>query len=310
LEFALHAGIGQFNVESEAELELLNELAIAHGIHAPVALRLNPDVDARTHAKISTGTAETKFGIPWTRAREVYARAATLAGIRIAGVDVHIGSQISELAPFEQAFAKLAELIATLRADGHAIARADLGGGIGVPYNTSAHTPDLKAYSEIVAKFAREARVTLVLEPGRIIAASAGILVCRVIYIKEGEARCFAILDAGMNDLLRPALYGAHHEIVCVAPRENAPLETYDVVGPVCETSDIFGKNYRLPQLCAGDLVAVLMAGAYGAAMASAYNARTPAAEVLVKGAQWCVVRPKMSDDEFLGLDRVPAWIE
>lgn len=310
LEFALQADIGQFNVESEPELELLNDLAMARGARAPVALRLNPDVDARTHAKISTGTAETKFGIPWTRAREVYARAASLPGIRIAGVDVHIGSQITELEPFEQVFAKLVELIAALRADGHAIPRADLGGGIGVLYDANARAPNVKAYGEIVARFARESKVPLILEPGRVIAASAGVLVSRVTYVKQGEARCFAILDAGMNDLLRPALYGAHHEIVCVAPRENAPLETYDVVGPVCETSDIFGKDYRLPQLGAGDLVAILMAGAYGAAMASAYNARTPAAEVLVKGAEWSVVRPKMSDDEFLGLDRLPPWLE
>jgi diaminopimelate decarboxylase len=310
LEFALGAGIGQFNVESEAELELLSELAAGRSVRAPVALRLNPDVDARTHAKISTGTAETKFGIPWTRGRDAFARAESLPGIRIAGVDVHIGSQITELASFEQAFAKLAELIATLRANGHEIARADLGGGIGVSYNSDAHAPDLKAYADAVANFVRKANVALILEPGRVIAASAGILVARVTYVKEGEARCFAILDAGMNDLLRPALYDAHHEIVCVAPREDAPTEAYDVVGPVCETSDIFGKDYRLPRLRAGDLVAILMTGAYGAAMASAYNARTPAAEVLVKGAEWSVVRPKMSDDEFLGLDRLPPWLE
>jgi diaminopimelate decarboxylase len=310
LELGLRAGICQFNVESEAELELLSELAIAMDTSAPVALRLNPDVDARSHAKISTGTAETKFGIPWTKARDVYARAATLSGIRIAGVDVHIGSQIAALAPFEEAFAKLATLIAALRADGHTIERVDLGGGLGVSYGDDAAMPDLNAYGTLVARFARDANVSLILEPGRIIAASAGILIARVIYVKEGEARRFAILDAGMNDLLRPALYGAHHEIVCVAPREGDPLETYDVVGPVCETSDIFGKDYRLQRLRAGDLVAILMTGAYGAAMASAYNARTPAAEILVKGAEWSVVRPKKSDDEFLGLDRLPAWLE
>lgn len=310
LELALGAGIAQFNVESEAELELLNELAVARDARAPIALRLNPDVDARTHAKISTGTAETKFGIPWTRARAAYAHAATLPGIRVAGVDVHIGSQITALGPFEAAFAKLAALIAVLRADGHAIPRADLGGGLGVSYDANAPAPNMKAYGNIVARFAQESDVSLILEPGRVIAASAGILVSRVVYVKGGEARRFAILDAGMNDLLRPALYGAHHEIVCVMPREGAPIEAYDIVGPVCETSDIFGKDYRLPQLRAGDLVAILMTGAYGAAMASAYNARTPAAEVLVKGADWSVVRPKMSDDEFLGLDRLPAWLE
>jgi diaminopimelate decarboxylase len=310
LDLGLRAGIHQFNAESEPELEALSEIADATGATAPVAIRVNPDVDPRTHAKISTGMAETKFGIPWQRAREAYARAAALPGLKVVGVDVHIGSQITELEPFAEAFARLAELIAQLRADGHDIARADLGGGLGVPYRTQEpEPPDPKAYGEMIARATRGLNVSLILEPGRLIAANAGILVARVIYVKQGDEKCFAVIDAGMNDLLRPALYGAHHAIVCVAPRRPDGSETYDVVGPVCETSDIFG-TYDLPRLQSGDLVAVLTVGAYGAAMASAYNARTPAAEVLVHGDRWSVVRPKMSDDEFLGLDRLPPWLE
>jgi diaminopimelate decarboxylase len=309
LELGIRAGIHQFNAESEPELEALSEAASAGRATARVAIRVNPDVDARTHAKISTGMAETKFGVPWRRAREAYGRAASLPGLKIVGIDLHIGSQITELEPFEEAFARAAELIALLRADGHDIARADLGGGLGVPYRAQdPEPPDPKAYGEMIARLTRGLNVSLILEPGRLIAANAGILVSRVIYVKDGEQKRFAVIDAGMNDLLRPALYGAHHAIVCVAPREQDGTEAYDVVGPVCETSDIFG-TYDLPQLRPGDLVAVLTVGAYGAAMASAYNARTPAAEVLVKGDRWSVVRPKMSDDEFLGLDRLPPWL-
>jgi diaminopimelate decarboxylase len=309
LALGVRAGIHQFNVESEPELEALSKIAGTAGIIAPIAIRVNPDIDARTHAKISTGRSENKFGIPWRRARDAYAHAAALPGLKIVGIDLHIGSQITELDPFAQAFARVAELIARLRADGHDIARLDLGGGLGVPYKSSdPEPPNPAAYGEMIARLTRGLDVSLILEPGRLIAANAGILVSRVIYVKHSETKCFAILDAGMNDLLRPALYGAHHEIVCVAPRADAPTQTYDVVGPVCESSDSFG-TYELPQLQAGDLVAILTVGAYGAAMASAYNARTPAAEVLVNGAAWSVVRPKMSDDEFLGLDRLPAWL-
>jgi diaminopimelate decarboxylase len=309
LELGLHHRIHQFNVESEAELECLSEVAAAAGAIAAVALRINPDVDARTHAKISTGMAENKFGIPWSRARAAYARAASLPGLAVVGVDMHIGSQITELEPFEQAFARIAELIVLLRSDGHPIARADLGGGLGVAYRPDAAPPDLTAYGATIERLARRLGVSLILEPGRVIAASAGVLVSRVIYIKQGESTRFVILDAGMNDFLRPALYDAHHEIVCVRPRAAAPTETYDVVGPVCETSDVFGKGYRLPQLAAGDLVAILMTGAYGAVMASAYNARPPAPEVLVKGADWSVVRPRMSDDAAIASDRIPPWL-
>jgi len=310
LELGVRAGIHQFNVESEPELELLSEVAAGLGEEAPITIRINPDVQARTHAKIATGTAETKFGIPWRRAREAYARAASLPGLKIVGVDVHIGSQITELEPFEEAFMRVAELIARLRGDGHNIARADLGGGLGVPYRESdPEPPDPKTYGEMIARLTRGLNVSLILEPGRLIAANAGVLVSRVIYVKQGETKQFAVIDAGMNDLLRPALYGAHHEIVCVAPRPGAVEEIYDVVGPVCESSDIFREDYHLPQLKSGDLVAIKTVGAYGAVMASAYNARPPAPEVLVKGAERSVVRPRMSDDDFIGLDRLPPWL-
>jgi diaminopimelate decarboxylase len=311
LALGLEAGIRQFNVESEAELELLSDVAGAAGRTASIAIRVNPDVDARTHAKIATGTAETKFGIPWGRAREAYARAAALPGLQVAGVDVHIGSQIAELAPFEEAFARLIELVALLRGDGHRISSLDLGGGLGVRYgDTGPEPPKLPAYGEMIARLTRGLNVSLILEPGRAIAADAGVLIARVIHVKDGERKRFAILDAGMNDFIRPALYGAHHEIVSVVSPDGAPQEIYDVVGPVCETSDIFARDYRLPPLATGDLVAILKTGAYGAAMSSAYNARPPAAEVLVKDHRWSVVRPRMSDDVLVGLDRIPPWLD
>jgi len=309
LELGMRAGIHQFNVESEPELEALSAMAASAGAMAQVAIRVNPDIDARTHAKISTGGAETKFGIPWTRARQAYARAASLPGLEICGVAVHIGSQITEPEPFEQAFARVGELIAMLRSDGFHIARLDLGGGLGVSYRSGNTSLDLAAYAQTVACLTRGLDVSLTLEPGRTIAADAGILVSRVIAIKDGETERFAVIDAGMNDLLRPALYEAYHEIVCVHPQEGRGERTYEVVGPVCETSDSFGLQ-ELPPLESGDLVAILKTGAYGAVMSSAYNARTPAAEVLVSGRQWCVVRAKMSDDEFIGFDRIPTWLE
>ncbi|MBI1330730.1 MAG: diaminopimelate decarboxylase [Alphaproteobacteria bacterium] len=308
---ALEAGIHQFNVESEPELDALSEVAVSLGKSAPVTIRINPDVDAKTHAKITTGTAETKFGIPWERARAAYALAAKLPGLSIVGVDMHIGSQITELLPFEQAFGRLAEMITLLRADGHAIARADLGGGLGVPYRASNEPPpDPAAYGALATKLAKEQGVDLILEPGRLIAANAGILLARVTYVKEGAAKKFLILDAGMNDLMRPALYDAYHEIVPVSePAPDAPRAHYDVVGPVCETTDIFASDRELPCLNSGDVVAFMTAGAYGAVMASAYNARPPAPEVLVKGAAWSIVRPRLSDDALLELDRIPDWL-
>jgi len=311
MTLALEAGIYQFNVESEPELQALSEVAVALGKTAPITLRVNPDVDAKTHAKITTGTAETKFGIPWSRARAAYALAAKLRGIRIVGVDVHIGSQIVDLEPFELAFGKVAALAAQLRADGHTIERLDLGGGLGVPYiQDNTPPPDPTAYGAMAARVTKDLGCQLILEPGRLIAANAGILVSRVLYIKRGEQKTFAIIDAGMNDLIRPAMYDSHHEIVRVnEPRPDAPRLRYDVVGPVCETSDIFAADRDLPELKAGELVAILTAGAYGAVMSSAYNARPPAPEVLVKDGQWSVVRPRMDDDALFGSERIPDWL-
>ena len=309
---ALAAGIFQFNVESEPELTALDEVARSMGKRAPIALRINPDVDAKTHAKISTGHADTKFGIPWSRAREVYALARTLGHVEIVGVDVHIGSQITELAPFEAAFARVVDFVGELRRDGHAITRLDLGGGLGVPYRIDNQPPpDPAAYGAMAARLTKGLNAQLILEPGRMIAANAGILVARVIYAKKGETKEFLILDAGMNDLVRPAMYDAYHDVVPVEePKPGAPCTRYDVVGPICETTDIFAADRDLPRLKDGDLVAILTAGAYGAVMSSAYNARPPAAEVLVKGAEWAVVRPRMDDDALVAADRIPSWLE
>ena len=311
MTLALEAGIYQFNVESEPELQALSEVAVALGKTAPITIRVNPDVDAKTHAKITTGTAETKFGIPWSRAREAYKLAATLKGIRVVGIDVHIGSQIVDLEPFELAFKKVVELTGLLRADGHKITRLDLGGGLGVPYVTDNEPPpDPSAYGALATRITKDTGCQLILEPGRLIAANAGILVTRVLYIKKGEAKTFAIVDAGMNDLIRPALYDSHHEIVRVnEPAPDAPRGRYDVVGPVCETSDIFAADRELPELESGDLVAILTAGAYGAVMSSAYNARPPAPEVLVKDEAWSIVRPRMDDDALFGSERIPDWL-
>jgi diaminopimelate decarboxylase len=311
MKLALDAGIYQFNVESEPELRALNEVAAGMGAIAPVTIRVNPDVDAKTHAKITTGTAETKFGIPWSRARDAYRLAATLKAVRVVGIDMHIGSQIVELEPFERAFRKLAELARLLRADGHEIARLDLGGGLGVPYVTdNVPPPDPGAYGAMATRITKDLGCQLILEPGRLIAANAGILVTRVLYIKQGEAKTFAIVDAGMNDLIRPALYDSHHDIVRVnEPAADAARRRYDVVGPVCETSDIFAADRDLPELKSGDLVAILTAGAYGAVMSSAYNARPPAPEVLVRHAQWSVVRPRQDDDALFGSERIPDWL-
>jgi diaminopimelate decarboxylase len=311
LAAALQAGIYQFNVESEPELHALDDVAASLGRRAPVAFRINPDVDAKTHAKISTGHAETKFGIPAGRVREAYAEAAKLKHIEIVGVDVHIGSQITGLEPFAAAFSRVVELVKILRADGHAIARIDLGGGLGVPYRTdNAPPPDPAAYGALAADITKGLGARLILEPGRLIAANAGILVSRVIYSKRGEKRNFLIVDAAMNDLVRPALYDAFHDIVSVRePSHDEPRERYDVVGPVCESTDIFAADRELPVLKADDLVAILTAGAYGAVMSSAYNARPPAPEVLVNGGDWAVVRPRMDDDAYLAIERIPDWL-
>ena len=308
---ALEAGIYQFNVESEPELAALNDVAAGLGLRAPTTLRINPDVDAKTHAKITTGTAETKFGIPFTRAREAYAHAAAHPHIEIVGIDVHIGSQITDLEPFEAAFKRVAELVKTLRADGHSITRLDLGGGLGVPYeNSNMPPPDPDAYGKMVSRVTKDLGCSLSFEPGRLIAANAGVLVSRVIYVKQGEAKTFLIIDAGMNDLIRPALYEAHHEIAAVVePAVGSPRPKYDVVGPVCETSDLFAADRPLPELKSGDLVAILSAGAYGAVMASDYNARPAAAEVLVAGEHWGIVRPRETYADLIAKDRIPDWM-
>lgn len=307
----LEAGIYQFNVESEPELIALDAVARSLQRRAPVTLRINPDVDAKTHAKITTGTAETKFGIPYRHAREAYGHAARLSNIDIVGIDVHIGSQITELEPFETAFRRIGELIASLRADGHCITRLDLGGGLGVPYEkTNTPPPDPVAYGAMVGRVTKDFGCVLCFEPGRLITANAGILVSRVIYVKRGDTKTFVIIDAGMNDLIRPALYEAYHEIVPIQqPPVGATLKTYDVVGPVCETSDLFACERALPELKSGDLVALLSAGAYGAVMASDYNCRPRIAEVLVHGAQWGIVRPRETYADLIAKDRIPDWL-
>jgi diaminopimelate decarboxylase len=312
MALALDAAIHQFNVESEPELLALSEVAVAKGVDAPIAIRVNPDVDARTHEKISTGKKENKFGIPWSRAREIYAQAASLPGIRIVGVDVHIGSQLTDLEPFREAFARVVGLVETLRADGHDIRRLDLGGGLGIPYESATEAPPSPAhYAELVRELTASIDCEIVLEPGRLIAGNAGILVSSVIYVKEGESRRFVILDAAMNDLLRPSLYDAYHEIIPVrAPADGTTLEAVDVVGPVCETGDVFAKARKLPPLAEGDEVAILSAGAYGAVMASTYNSRPLVPEVLVNGDGFAVIRPRPDIKALIAQDALPPWLE
>ncbi|MCL4188733.1 MAG: diaminopimelate decarboxylase [Rhodobacteraceae bacterium] len=311
MRIALSGGIRQFNVESEAELRALSEVASGLGTSAPVALRVNPDVDARTHDKISTGRKEDKFGIPLARARAVYAEAAALPGIAVVGVDMHIGSQLTDLAPFEAAYGRLAELVPLLRADGHAIGRLDLGGGLGIPYAASNAPPPLPAeYGAMVARTLGHLGCEIEVEPGRLIVGNAGVLLARVIYVKEGEGRRFLILDAAMNDLVRPAMYGAHHDIVPVdAPAAGAAAAPFDVVGPVCESSDTFARGRMLPDLAEGALVAFRSAGAYGAAMASEYNARPLVPEVLVRDDHFAVIRARPTFDDLIGRDTLPPWL-
>ncbi len=308
---ALEGGIRQFNVESEPEMVALSEVAVSLGKAAPITIRVNPDVDAKTHAKIATGKSENKFGIPIARAREVYAMAAELPGIDVIGIDVHIGSQLTELAPFEAAFTKVAELTETLRADGHDIRRLDLGGGLGIPYERVNEAPPLPFdYGALVRRTVGHLGCEIEIEPGRLVAGNAGLLVSRVTYAKSGEGRDFLILDAAMNDLIRPAMYDAHHDMVPVI--ESAPgVETrpWDVVGPVCETGDTFARGRDLPPLAEGDLVAFRSAGAYGAVMASEYNARPLIPEVLVKDDQFAVIRRRPTYDEMIARDSIPEWL-
>ena len=311
MRLALHHGIRQFNLESEPEMRALSEVAQAMGATAPVTIRVNPDVDAGTHHKIATGKSENKFGIPLVRARAAFAEAASLPGLRVVGVDVHIGSQLTDLAPFEAAYAKVAELALALRTDGHAIERLDLGGGLGIPYARSNEVPPLPAeYGAVIRRTVGHLGCEVVIEPGRLVAGNAGILLSRVTYVKEGEDRTFLILDAAMNDLIRPAMYDAHHEIVPVEePGSGARLRDVDVVGPVCETGDTFARARAMPPLAEGDLVAFRSAGAYGAVMASEYNARPLVPEVLVQGDQFAVIRGRPSYDEMIARDSVPPWL-
>ncbi|WP_095084874.1 diaminopimelate decarboxylase [Mesorhizobium sophorae] len=311
MDFALSAGILCFNVESEPELELLSARAAALGKVAPISLRINPDVDAKTHKKISTGKAENKFGIPWQRARQVYARAAQLPGLKITGIDTHIGSQITELQPFDDAFALLVDLVGALRADGHAIEHIDLGGGLGIPYRIDNNPPPLPdAYAQIVRKHVTKLGLKVMFEPGRLIVGNAGILVSEVIFVKEGDAKNFLVVDAAMNDLIRPTLYDAFHDIrPVVQPPADTPRMMVDVVGPVCETGDYLGLDRDLPRLKAGDLIAVSTAGAYGAVQAGTYNTRLLVPEVLVDGDRFHIVRPRLTYDDLIGLDSVPDWL-
>ncbi|GLQ82095.1 diaminopimelate decarboxylase [Mesorhizobium huakuii] len=311
MDLALEAGILCFNVESEPELELLSARATALGKVAPISLRINPDVDAKTHKKISTGKAENKFGIAWQRARQVYARAATLPGIKVTGIDTHIGSQITELQPFDDAFALLVDLVGALRADGHSIEHVDLGGGLGIPYRVDNNPPPLPdAYAQIVRKHVTKLGLKVMFEPGRLIVGNAGILVSEVIFVKEGDAKNFLVVDAAMNDLIRPTLYDAFHDIrPVVQPPADTPRMMVDVVGQVCETGDYLGLDRDLPRLKAGDLVAVSTAGAYGAVQAGTYNTRLLVPEVLVDGDRFHVVRPRLTYDDLIGLDSVPDWL-
>ena len=308
---ALTGGIRQFNVESEPEMRAISEVAMSLGVTAPITIRVNPDVDAKTHAKIATGKSENKFGIPIARAREVYAEAAALPGLDVIGIDVHIGSQLTKLEPFAAAYRKVAELTEVLRADGHDIRRLDLGGGLGIPYTRSNEAPPLPSqYGDLIRETVGHLGCEIEIEPGRLVAGNAGLMVSAVIYVKSGEGRDFLILDGAMNDLIRPAMYDAHHDIVpVIEPAPGTEQQPYDIVGPVCESGDTFAKQRMMPPLTAGDLVAFRSAGAYGAVMASEYNSRPLIPEVLVKGNQFAVIRRRPTFDEMINRDTLPEWL-
>jgi diaminopimelate decarboxylase len=311
IAFAIDTGILCFNVESEPELKAISEIASQKGRTAPVAIRINPDVDAKTHAKITTGKSENKFGIPYERARAVYAEAADLPGIRVTGVDMHIGSQVTDLEPFNAAYERLADLVRALRADGHAIDHVDAGGGLGIPYRLDdPPPPDPAAYAAIVKKRLGNLGAQILFEPGRLFVGNAGILVSEVLYLKQGAAKNFLIVDAAMNDLIRPTLYEAHHDIKPVVEvKARGATMVADVVGGICETGDYLALGRTLPQLASGDLIAIMTAGAYGAVQGGTYNTRPLAAEVLVNGREWAVVRPRQTYDELIGLDRIAPWL-
>jgi diaminopimelate decarboxylase len=310
LALAVDEGILCINIESEPELDMLSAIAAGKGRSATISVRVNPDIDPKTHHKIATGKAENKFGIPISRARDVYAHAAKLPGIKVAGVDMHIGSQITDLVPFGDAFALLAEFVRELRADGHSISHVDLGGGLGIPYrDNNEPPPHPEAYADVVKRATRDLGCRLIFEPGRLIVGNAGILVTRVLFMKHGEARNFVVVDAAMNDLIRPTLYDAHHEICPVKEAGSGRRIRADVVGPVCESGDFLARERDLAEPAGGDLLAVMSAGAYGAVQSSTYNSRPLVPEVLVNGSEWAVVRPRLEVDQLIALDRMPAWL-
>jgi diaminopimelate decarboxylase len=311
LAAAVDEGILCVNVESDLELDLLSGIAVAKGRTVDISVRVNPDIDARTHAKIATGRAENKFGIPISRARDSYAHAARLPGLRVVGVDMHIGSQITELEPFHDAFALLSEFVRVLRADGHRITHVDLGGGLGIPYrDDNEPPPDPEAYAQVVKRATRDLDCKLIFEPGRVIVGNAGVLVTRVLYVKRGDAKTFVIVDAGMNDLLRPTLYEAHHEIrAVVEPTAQARQIVADIVGPVCESGDYLALDRALPEPQPGDLIALMSAGAYGAVQAGTYNTRPLVPEIMVRGTEWALIRPRVDVVDLLALDRLPPWL-
>src|SRR5665213_3272358 len=311
LALAIDEGILCVNVESEPELEMLSSIAKSKGRSAHISVRVNPDIDAKTHHKIATGKAENKFGIPLSRAREVYARAAKLPGVKVAGVDMHIGSQITDLDPFGHAFALLADFVRTLRGDGHTISHVDLGGGLGIPYRDDNEPPPRpEDYAKVVKHATRDLNCRLIFEPGRLIAGNAGVLVTRVMFVKQGEAKTFVVVDAAMNDLIRPTLYDAYHEIWPVKePGAGAARIRADVVGPVCESGDFLALDRDLVEPGRGDLLAVMSTGAYGAVQAGTYNTRALVPEVLVKDNEWALVRPRLEVDQLIALDRMPAWL-
>ncbi len=311
MEAALTGGIRQFNLESEPEMRRLSKVAARLGVTAPVTVRVNPDVDAKTHEKISTGKSENKFGIPIAKAREVYAEIASLTGLDAIGIDVHIGSQLTDLQPFEDAYRMVADLTRTLRADGHDIRRLDLGGGLGIPYQRSNTAPPLPVeFGELVKRTVGDLGCEIEIEPGRLISGNAGIMVSEVIYVKSGEGRDFLILDSAMNDLIRPSMYSSYHEIVPVRePVAGVEMQPYDIVGPVCESGDTFAKQRQMPPVQAGELVAFRSAGAYGAVMSSEYNTRPLIPEVLVHGHQFAVIRPRPTFDEIINRDIIPEWL-
>ncbi|MDH3335367.1 MAG: diaminopimelate decarboxylase [Rhodospirillaceae bacterium] len=312
IAMALDVGIRQINVESVPELEAIDRIATAKGVKAPIALRINPDIDAGTHAKITTGKLENKFGIEWTMAHEIYARASKMNGINAKGLAVHIGSQLHDMEPFRKAYERMGDLVAMIRKDGLVVETLDLGGGFGIPYGDETHPiAGVEDYARIVRETVGDLGVEYIFEPGRMIVGNAGVLASKVVYVKEGSTKTFVIVDAAMNDLIRPTLYGAHHEIV--PAREPAPdaenIEA-DVVGPICETGDVFAKGKTIVRPRTGDLLAVRTAGAYGAVQSSTYNSRALVAEVLVDGDKFHVIRPRVGVEQMIALESIPNWLD